>query len=575
MNHDEIRATAHAWMADDPDPITRANTQAMLENDDYPALYAAFGGRLAFGTAGLRGPIGPGPNGMNEAHVRRVAAGLGAYLLQSKVHAETRGVIIGYDGRHGSRKFAEATARVLGGLGISSHLFDRVCSTPELAHAVVDLTACAGVMVTASHNPPKDNGYKVYWGNGAQIIPPHDTGISACIDEVRGLASVNTPKLAGLIAEGTVKPMPEATWQRYLTAVDGLRVWEGATDLRIVYTAMHGVGRMAVETVLHRHGYTDLHLVAEQAEPDADFPTVAFPNPEEPGALDLSYALANTVGADIIMANDPDADRLAVAVPTPEGGWRQLTGNQVGVLFADELLRSNDRPGRMVATTIVSSGQLAVLAKHYGAEYTETLTGFKWIANAAIAWPGEFVMGYEEALGYSIGPVVRDKDGVSAPLVFADLAARCKAEGITVLERLAGLYRQFGLYASRQKSLKLPGDAGAAQILAIMKALRANPPSAVAGIAVAQVRDIQTGIARTADGTETPIDLPPSNVLAFDLVNGSRILARPSGTEPKIKFYFEVRTSLGADQALSDGEAVAEAALDALETDFSAQAGVE
>jgi phosphomannomutase len=246
----------------------------------------------------------------------------------------------------------------------------------------------------------------------------------------------------------------------------------------------------------------------------------------------------------------------------------------VGVLLADELLRSNDRPGRLVATTIVSSGQLAKMAEHYGAAYAETLTGFKWIANQAIAWDGEFVMGYEEALGYSIGPVVRDKDGVSAPLVFADLAARCKAEGSTVLERLAGLYRQFGLYASRQKSLKLPGETGAARIDQIMADLRAKPPTAIAGVAVAQVRDILTGVARTAAGVETRIDLPSSNVLAFDLADGSRVLARPSGTEPKIKFYFEVRTALGADEALTDGEITANTALDALEADFSAQAGV-
>ncbi len=570
----ELRARATAWLADDPDARTRAQTQALLDADDVPALEGCFGGRLAFGTAGLRGALGPGPNRMNEANVRRVAAGLGAYLLAGD-HGAERGVVIGFDGRHGSLPFAQATARVLGGLGIPSYLFDGVVPTPQLAHALVQLGCAAGVMVTASHNPPQDNGYKVYWANGAQIVPPHDGGISDAIDTIDGLAGVAVPALDALQAQGLVRPVPPAVLEHYLAAVDALRIYDGPTDLRIVYTAMHGVGAALVDTVLRRHGYDDLHFVAEQRDPDPDFPTVSFPNPEEPGALDLSLALARKVDADILFANDPDADRLAVAVPDGQGGWRQLTGNQVGQLIAAELLASNDRPDRLVATTIVSSGMLAALAEAHGATCVETLTGFKWIANAALAWPGEFVMGYEEALGYSIGPVVRDKDGVSAPLIFADLAARAKAEGATVLDRLAALYRRMGLYATRQKSLTLPGAAGKARIDSLMAALRADPPAEIAGVAVARVRDILTGQARAANGTVTAIDLPKSNVLAFDLANGSRVLARPSGTEPKLKFYFEVRSTLGADEALAAGEARAEVALDALVADMSRIAGID
>ncbi|MCB9524505.1 MAG: phospho-sugar mutase [Myxococcales bacterium] len=575
MTKTELRAHAQAWLADDPDPITRANTQALLDQDDVAGLQACFGERLAFGTAGLRGPLGPGPNRMNEALVRRVAAGLGDYLLAQPLDAKARGVAIGFDGRHGSKKFAAATARVLAGLGIPSFLFDDVVPTPQLAHALVALNCAAGVMVTASHNPPQDNGYKVYWANGAQIIEPHDEGISACIDRYASLAQVATSALADLKAAGVVRPVPADVKAAYLKAVDGLRVYGGPTDLRIVYTAMHGVGAALVREVLTRNGYTDLHFVPEQAEPDADFPTVAFPNPEEPGALDLAMALAAKVGADVIVANDPDADRLAVAVPNGAGGWRQLTGNQVGQLIAAELLASNDRPDRLVATTIVSSGMLGQLAKAHGATCVETLTGFKWIANAALAWPGEFVMGYEEALGYSVGPVVRDKDGVSATLILADIAARAKAEGATLLDRVADLYRRMGLYATRQKSLTLPGSEGKARIEAIMDGLRREPPKVLAGVAVAQIRDILTGEARSADGAVTPIDLPSSNVLAFDLANGSRVLARPSGTEPKIKFYFEVRSTLGAGEALAAGEARAGTELDALQADFLAQAGVK
>ncbi len=408
-------------------------------------------------------------------------------------------------------------------------------------------------MVTASHNPPQDNGYKVYWENGAQIVSPIDAGISAAIDAVEGVPEV---------PDAAVEPVPDSVLEAYLSEVDAVRVYDGRTNLRVVYTAMHGVGRKLVELVLRRHGYTDLHVVPEQADPDPDFSTVAFPNPEEAGALDLALALAKKVEADIVIANDPDADRLAVAIPDGEGGFRALTGNQVGVLLADELLRHGaNRQEPLVATTVVSSTMLRALAARHGVRYAETLTGFKWLANLSVehaARGGEFVMGYEEALGYSVGPVVRDKDGVSAALVFCDLAARCKAAGSDVAERLAQLYEAYGLYASLQRSLVLPGEEGKARIRASMARLRGQPPAEVLGMAVTGGRDY------LAPGS----DLPPTDLLAFDLADGTRILARPSGTEPKLKLYFEVRADIEGD--LEATQAACDARLEALADAFQA-----
>lgn len=542
-----LREAALNWAADDPDPETAAAARALAENADLALLSDHFGSRLEFGTAGLRGALGAGPNRMNRALVRRVTAGLGDYLLANAPEARTRGVVIGFDGRIGSREFAADAALVLAAKGIPSHLHDEVCPTPQLAFDVVHLRAVAGIMVTASHNPPQDNGYKVYWGNGAQIVPPHDKGISAAIDRVTGLSSLTLPTLESARAAGLVQRVPEASLTAYLAAVAAQRVHHVA-GLRIVYTAMHGVGRKLIEAVLRAAGHTDLHVVPEQGDPDGRFPTVKFPNPEEPGALDLSLALAARVGADVVVANDPDADRLAVAVPRGDGTWRPLSGNEVGCLMAEDLLRYGPQvEGRLVATTVVSSALLSRIAAAHGAAYAETLTGFKWIANAALrheAGGGRFVMGYEEALGYSVGPVVRDKDGVSAALILCDLAAWEKSRGRTLLDALESLARTYGQYVSTQKSLTLPGADGARQIREMMADLRESPPTDFAGTPVVSVRDLSQPVSA---------DLPPADVLAWDLEGGGRVLARPSGTEPKIKFYFEAR------EPVADGEAIAAA----------------
>jgi phosphomannomutase len=542
---------ARSWQAQDPDPLTSEQIREMIHRADLEELTAHFGSRLQFGTAGIRGRLGPGPRRMNRALVRQVTAGLGHYLLEQGVPRE-KGVVIGFDGRHGSEEFAEDASRVLGGLGFRVHLFTQVVPTPTLAHAVVFLGAAAGIMVTASHNPPQDNGYKVYWSNGAQIIPPHDRGISQAIDRVGALSALAMPSMDAL--GDRLLEIPEEVAEDYLRRVLALRVHE-ETGALAVYTAMHGVGWKLIRDVLQAAGHRPPIAVPEQRDPDGDFPTVSFPNPEEPGALDLAMALARQESADLIIANDPDADRLAVALPTA-GGWKMLSGNQVGLLLAEDLLTHGPQQAdRLVANTIVSSSLLNDIARAHGAIHVETLTGFKWIANAAIDHEGPFVIGFEEALGYSIGPVVRDKDGVSAALILLDLASHAKARGETLLDCLESLYRRYGLIAARQHALTLPGDAGAQQIQEIMSQLRANPPLALAGTSVVQMRDlhegrcvdIQTGQART----ET---LPKSNVLALVLEGGDRVLARPSGTEPKIKFYFEARVQMASGEGLEEAQ---------------------
>ncbi len=574
----ELRQRAQAWLDEDPDPKTRAETELALKDEDETVLREHFASRLEFGTAGLRGELGFGPARMNRVIIRKVSKGLGMYLEEQFADAHERGVVIGYDHRHNSDVFARDTAEVMGTMGFKVWLSDTRCATPQLAYALKHLGCAAGVMVTASHNPPRDNGYKVYWANGAQIIPPHDKGISACIDRVGAFEGVRS--LEELREAGVVLSIPATSNENYIKEVDALRCYNGPTDIKIVYTAMHGVGRAATEPLLRSHGYNDIEMVAEQVEPDPDFPTVNFPNPEEPGALDMALAKANAVKADVLIANDPDADRLAVAVPDDNGGFMVLSGNQVGALLGDELLRyghQKNGAARMVATTIVSSQLLSSIAKAHGATCAETLTGFKWLGNRGKAWMaegGQFVMGYEEALGYSLGEIVPDKDGVDAALLFCDLVARCKSQGITVKQRLAALYKEHGLHLASQKSVKFLGLEGPAKMADLMNRLRNNPPKDLAGYKLLMLRDYQKQISRDfVNNTETTLDLPTSNVLGFHLDGGGRILVRPSGTEPKVKFYFEVKRSM-ENESEADCEKNAKAQLDALTDAITACAGV-
>jgi phosphomannomutase len=569
-----LREHARAWLAQDPDPVTAAELTALLDAADHGDAAAArdlherFTGQLEFGTAGLRGVLGAGPQRMNRVLVRKVTAGLAAYLIAQVPDARRRGVVVGHDARRNSRIFAEDTAAVLAGAGVRAYLAHRPWPTPTTAWAVTDRGAAAGVMVTASHNPPAYNGYKVYWGNGAQIIPPHDLGIAAAIDraELSGRTDGQPlPTLAAARAAGLVVDLDEALHDRYLAAVATLRLRPDLDEARgrelvIAYTPLHGVGAASFEPALARCGFTAVHSEPSQRAPDGDFPTVAFPNPEEVGAMDAVLALAARVGADLVLANDPDADRLCVAVPrpAPEAGYQVLTGDQTGALLADYLLAGGPADRRMVATTIVSSQLLGFLAAAAAADYRETLTGFKWIGNAALDYErdhgGRFVMGYEEALGYSVGPLVRDKDGISAALLLAELALADRAAGRTVLAHLDDIYRRVGLFVTAQVSLVRPGADGLAEIRAAMARCRAAPPTALAGHPVEAVVDLARG-----EG-----GLPPSDVLVFRLAGGRRVIMRPSGTEPKLKSYYEVRVVIGDGEPLADARARGAAELAAL-----------
>ena len=520
VNETEILSSAKKWIGSDPHRPTQLLGQAILESGEIDVIKEHFGSRLQFGTAGLRGEMGPGPNRMNHATVRRAAYAFAKHLINENTNVAQAGIVIGFDARHGSRAFAEETACVFGSLGLPSYLYDTSEPTPVIAHAITFLNAAGGVIVTASHNPPKDNGYKVYWGNGAQIIPPHDRKISELIDSVDSIDEIKVGDLDEFRSEGVVKSVDPEVKSSYFDEILDQRVASKSTDLSVVYTAMHGVGFETMKIALNMAGYMNINPVEKQVHPDPEFPTVAFPNPEEKGAMDLALETARAVDADLVIANDPDADRLCVGVKQAEGNYRLLTGNEVGVLIGDELLRhkcvgSSD----LVATTIVSSQLLGKLAQQYGADFRETLTGFKWLANAAIEKEnegGRFLFGFEEALGYSVGPVVRDKDGISVALILCDLASALKSNGQTLLDRLREIYLVHGVYVSSQHSITLPGATGREKIAAMMEGLRTSPPTSVGRLTVETRIDYQQQSVVTQDGLR-PLDvsMPVSNVLAI------------------------------------------------------------
>ncbi len=533
-----LEPAIRSWLDEDPDPDTRAELNAALATGDVAELTDAFTGRLEFGTAGLRGKLGPGPNRMNRAVVRRAAAGLGHYLLATDPDAQRRGVVVGFDARRKSDAFAEDTAAVMAALGFRVYVMPRPLPTPVLAFAIRHLDCAGGVMVTASHNPPADNGYKVYLGDGAQIVPPADAEISAAIDAVGPLSGVPlAPADDPLIAR-----LGEEELEAYVDAVVGLSIAPTSRDLTTAYTPLHGVGRDVLLAVFDRAGFPAPQVVAAQGDPDPTFHTVAFPNPEEPGALDLVMAEATAVGADLVIANDPDADRLAVAIPDASTAkvWRALRGDEIGALLADYLLTHTEGDDRLVVTTIVSSTLLSRMATAAGVHYAETLTGFKWIVRAALDRPDtRFLFGYEEALGFCVLDVVRDKDGISAALMFAELAAESKREGVPLADRLDDIARRFGLHATDQWSVWLQGADGSARIQSVMAELREKPlPPTLAGRTIEYVDDLAVGVRRGESG-ETKLDLPPSDVITLHM-DGARVVVRPSGTEPKLKVYFEV-----------------------------------
>lgn len=524
-----------AWLASDPDPGTRAELGNLVEEQAWEELAERFSGRLAFGTAGLRAQMGAGPMRMNRLVVRSAAAGLMGFLRDRGHPAPL--VVVGFDARHRSDVFAADSAAVIAEAGGRAVVFDVAGPTPLLAFAVRHLGADAGVMVTASHNPPADNGYKVYLADGAQLVPPIDLEVAAHI----AAAGLDVP----LAAPGhpAIAVMDESVRRAYLEAVVGQLSPGGARQVRVAYTPLHGVGATTATEAFAAAGFPALHIVADQADPDPTFPTVAFPNPEEPGALDRGLALAAAVGADVLLANDPDADRLGVAVPDGSSGWRVLTGDEIGVLLADHLLRHRDRDGeRLVVTTLVSSRLLGRLAEARGIHYAETLTGFKWIVRPVLEHPAwRFVLGYEEALGFAVGSAVRDKDGIAAALAFAELVAESQVDGVGVLERLELLARELGLYATVGYSLRFGSSAGAAEQAAAMQRARSVPPVMLGGVAVSARRDLleqpPTG---DADAAGRAGSAARADVVVWELADSSRVVLRPSGTEPKLKVYLEV-----------------------------------
>ncbi|MGH1563458.1 phospho-sugar mutase [Mumia sp. DW29H23] len=541
---------ARAWIAQDPDPQTRAELEELLSAGDQEALAERFAGRLEFGTAGLRGPLGAGPTRMNRVVVAQAAAGLAAYVLSraegvlpSRAADARPTLVVGYDARHNSAVFARDTCEVAQAMGVRALLLPEPLPTPVLAFAIQHLGADAGVMVTASHNPPQDNGYKVYLGDGSQIVPPADLDIAAAIAAVGPVDA--------LPRDPSYEVLGDEVRDAYVAAVGALPS-PGPRGLVVAYTPMHGVGRQTAESAVEAAGFASLHVVAEQADPDPAFPTVAFPNPEEPGATDLLLALADQVGADLAVANDPDADRCAVAVPTMHG-WHQLSGDEVGVLLADFLLRRGVEG--TYATTIVSSSLLGRLAAAYGQPYAETLTGFKWIGRV----PG-LAFGYEEALGYAVAPsIARDKDGISAMVRVLELAAELRAAGQTLVDRLDEIAERFGLHATAQLAVRVDDLAVIAEAMA---RLRHAPPTRLGGFAVERVDDLEQGSDL----------LPPTDGLRFVLAEGARVVVRPSGTEPKLKCYLEV--VVPTPDGVEAARIAAAARLDAIRTDLSGALGV-
>ncbi len=517
MMDNALLAEVKAWIADDPDPKTAAALQALVDSGDEAALRPLFSGFLQFGTAGLRGPNGPGPSSMNRAVVGRAAAGIAAYMRKRGM---TR-VVIGRDARYGSHDYAIESAEIFSGAGMEVFLLPRALPTPVLAYATTALKADVGVMVTASHNPPQDNGYKVYIGPDAdgiayassQIISPTDGLIATEIAAITSLKSQPRGSQWSVLDEKLIDEYIQRT----------ARLAHNPGTLKIVYTAMHGVGTETLKKVFAEAGFPDLILVTEQAEPNPDFPTVAFPNPEEPGAIDLALATARKQSADLVIANDPDADRCAAAIKDRNGQWRMLRGDELGVIFGEWIARS--APRGTFGNSIVSSSILKKISAHYGVDFKEVLTGFKWLAKIE-----DLAFGYEEAIGYAVdSETVNDKDGISAALFLAQIATDLAGQGKDLNDLLDEVWARHGFHGTEQISIRV-ADMGA--ITTLLSGLRTNPPREIAGRAVESIDDLSA----PTDG------LPPTDGLRIWLTGGVRIIIRPSGTEAKLKCYIEVIT---------------------------------
>jgi len=526
MAENELLATARAWLDAEPDDDIRTELNQLItsaEAGDDVELADRFAGRLQFGTAGLRAAVAAGPMRMNRLVVRQAAAGLGQWLLDSVPEASDRGVVIARDARRKSDVFAVDTARVLAAMGIRAMLHPGLTPTPVLAWSITGLNAAAGVVVTASHNPPADNGYKVFLDTGSQIVNPIDNEIAARIDRFNPLTVELAPEDHPLIR------WLDTSWDdAYLADIPAVRLCPEVPGVPIAYTAMHGVGGDMIAAAFTAAGFDAPLVVAEQQEPDGTFPTVSFPNPEEPGAMDLLLAVAELNGVAIALANDPDADRLGAAIPDTRAGssggehtWRKLSGDEIGWLFADHILRHTKGDDRLVVTTLVSSSLLARMAEAHGVHSEETFTGFKWIGKIATeraALGQRLVFGYEQALGYLVAGRPLDKDGISAAVLMAEIAAVAVADGVTIQDRLDAIAAQYGRYETAELSVRMPPTEGAAWV----RRIEAEPPTTVGGMVV-----------------ESVSSYPEANLVRLVLEGGTRLQIRPSGTEPKVKLYGE------------------------------------
>jgi phosphomannomutase len=542
----ELRDSVVAWIAGDPDGRDRATLQELLDRDDEAELERRFAAPLTFGTAGLRGPVMAGPAGMNRYTVRRATQGVIAWMLERGVDGE-RGVVVGRDGRHGSEKFNNEVVRVLLGAGVKVYEMPGPLPTPLVAYCVKALGAEAGIMITASHNPPLDNGFKLYSSDGSQIIPPNDEIVE------RHANAATAPTLAE-------RPSAHHRWisddvfAQYQTHF-AERFGVDEDGFAIVYTPLHGVGGATMMSLFVAAGHKTVTVVDEQFAPDPTFPTLPFPNPEEPGALDLATATADRVGADLVIANDPDADRLGAAVRGPSG-WHVLRGDEIGWLLASAMLPEMTGASDVVATTIVSSTLLRLMAKEAGVRFAMTLTGFKWLARAA--GEGTLRLGYEEALGFAVDPLVADKDGLSAALALSKLAVELRREGKSLLDRLDEIESRFGVHSIYQLSLRAEGFAGLVAIKHAVQSMREEPPTDLGGIAVSEVVDL-------ADGFE---GLGPTDGLLLRLGAFGRVVVRPSGTEPKLKAYIEITAPPDGIAQLADQRRRCAQQVEAVTTDL-------
>lgn len=535
MNLDHIRKRAEAWTAAPHDDDTIQAVKRMLSSKDTEALIEAFHQDLAFGTGGMRGVMGPGTNRMNAAVVAMATQGLADYLAHH--HSGDISVAIAHDSRHRSDEFTHVAAEVFAGNGIHAHVFPSLRPTPELSFAIRQLGCQAGIVVTASHNPKEYNGYKVYWGDGGQIVPPHDKGI---IERVRAVEGLHAVRRAGSDSE-LIHVIGAQLDADYHATIAGHRISDQliseGSDLSIVYSPLHGTGAVSMAPALEQCGFRNVDVVAEQATPDGAFPTVDSPNPEEASALRMALERAEATGAELVLATDPDSDRVGAAVRQASGGFRLLNGNELASLLVHYVLKSKaDRgdiqEGDFVARTVVTTRLISDIAAEFDVPVAETLTGFKWIA-AEIAereGRGQFLVGGEESYGYLVGDEVRDKDAIAAAAMIAEMADLEWRKGRTLLDRLRDLHRHYGMYREALVSLKREGISGAEEIRDMMAGFRTSPPASLGGEQVVEVRDHLNGW----NG------LPPSNVVQFLTEGGALITARPSGTEPKIKFYFSV-----------------------------------